>query len=247
MLKKDDKVEWCNIDSFKNNYSTSTLGTERQCPICGSTDSRLIMELPEFQFYSDSEVLPKRFSVREHICLDCYALYLNPCYSDYGFETLFAEAGQSYGSLSSHTNNQIEWLKKHNLLNAGSRLLDVGCYDGSFLARLPAAVKKRGVDIDEAAILRGQKLHKNKDIKFYHGDFENFIYEDETPDAITMFHVLEHLPRPVEVLKRLASMSSSSTGLVVEVPILENGITNDISSFFSIQHMTHFSKQSLLN
>jgi len=34
---------------------------------------------------------------------------------------------------------------------------------------------------------------------------------------------------------------------VVEVPILENGKTNDINGFFSVQHMTHFSRQSLAN
>ena len=60
-----------------------------------------------------------------------------------------------------------------------------------------------------------------------------------------MYHVLEHLPRPVEVLKKLHSIAKTSTRLVIEVPILENGKTNDINSFFSIQHMTHFSRNSL--
>jgi len=33
----------------------------------------------------------------------------------------------------------------------------------------------------------------------------------------------------------------------VEVPILENGATNDINGFFSVQHLTHFSRGSLEN
>mgnify|MGYP000380287711 CR=1 FL=1 len=37
-----------------------------------------------------------------------------------------------------------------------------------------------------------------------------------------MFHVLEHLPRPVEVLRKLRSIAEVSTRLVVEVPVLEN-------------------------
>jgi hypothetical protein len=60
-----------------------------------------------------------------------------------------------------------------------------------------------------------------------------------------MLHVLEHLPRPVEVLKKLRSIAGPDTRLVVEVPILENGKTNDINGFFSVQHMTHFSRSSL--
>ena len=62
-----------------------------------------------------------------------------------------------------------------------------------------------------------------------------------------MYHVLEHLPRPVEVLKRLRVISSSNTKLVIEVPVLDNGNTNDIHGFFTTQHTTHFSRNSLQN
>lgn len=62
-----------------------------------------------------------------------------------------------------------------------------------------------------------------------------------------MFHVLEHLPDPLKVLRNLRKMAQSTTQLVVEVPILENGVTNDINGFFSVQHMTHFSRRSLTN
>jgi hypothetical protein len=62
-----------------------------------------------------------------------------------------------------------------------------------------------------------------------------------------MFHVLEHLPRPLSVLVNLRKTSKDSTRLILEVPILENGETNDINGFFSVQHMTHFSRSSLKN
>jgi hypothetical protein len=62
-----------------------------------------------------------------------------------------------------------------------------------------------------------------------------------------MFHVLEHLPDPVSVLKRLRDHAHNSTRLVIEVPILEKGQTNDIHGFFSPQHLTHFSKKTLDN
>jgi hypothetical protein len=42
-------------------------------------------------------------------------------------------------------------------------------------------------------------------------------------------------------------MAHPETRLVVEVPVLENGVTNDINGFFSVQHMTHFSRASLQN
>ena len=60
-----------------------------------------------------------------------------------------------------------------------------------------------------------------------------------------MFHVLEHLSRPVEVLKKLLSISNESTVILIEVPTIEDGLTNDINGFFSVQHTNHFSRFSL--
>lgn len=241
------RIYWSNINSFTGNYTCKSLGYYCPCPICGSLDSRTVLELNDFQFYSDSVDEPKRFDVRENMCLSCFALYLNPCYSNHGFSVLFAEADQSYGSTSEHTHEQIEWLSNHELLNDGARVLDVGCYDGYFLSHLPNNVKKLGVDIDELAIDRGRHQHREKEIQFFLGDFETFSFRGPAPDTITMFHVLEHLPRPVEVLRKLRSIAKESTRLVVEVPVLEHGKTNDINGFFSIQHTTHFSSTSLRN
>lgn len=240
-------LHWAKINSFLGNCTSKSLGYNRPCPICGSLDSRTVLELTDFQFYSDSLDKPKRFDVTENMCLDCFTLYLNPCYSNFGFSSLFAEAGQSYGSMLEHTHEQIDWLNKHDILSDGARVLDVGCYDGSFLSRLPDNVIKLGVDIDEPAIERGRQQYKDKEIEFFLGDFETFLFSGPEPDAITMYHVLEHLPRPVEVLSKLRSVAKQSTKLIVEVPIIENGKTNDINGFFSIQHTTHFSRNSLRN
>ena len=245
--KASPNVQWKKINSFAGNCSSSSLAYYRPCPICGSLKCRVVLELNDFQFYSDSATNPKRVDVKENMCLDCGTLYLNPCYSEYGFRVLFAEAGQSYGSTEGRPQEQIEWLESRGLLDGGSSVLDVGCYDGSFLARLPDHVQKLGVDIDAPAIERGRLKHSNKGIRFIHGDFEHFQFSGNPPAAITMFHVLEHLPRPVEVLKKLRSIASLATKLIVEVPILENGKTNDINGFFSVQHMTHFTRSSLEN
>jgi SAM-dependent methyltransferase len=204
------------------------------------------MELDDFQFYTDSAEVPKRMSVRENQCLKCFAIYLNPCYSDYGFQLLFSEAGQSYGATEGRPYEQIKWLTSRELLRPGMQVLDVGCYDGQFLAKLPQNIKKVGIDIDKPAIERGRQLFGEQGVEFILGNFENFQYAG-TPDTITMFHVLEHLPRPVAALYNLRSIAHPSTRLVVEVPILENCITNDINGFFSVQHMTHFSRRSLQN
>jgi SAM-dependent methyltransferase len=239
-------IRWSQVDSFPGNSSSADTTEQRPCPICGGHRSRTVLQFDQFQFYSDSGELPKRTDVREVQCLDCFALYLNPCYSEYGFRVLFAEAGCSYGSTVGHTSQQIDWLKTRGLLRSGSRILDAGCYDGAFLAKLPEDLERIGVDIDRPAIERGRQMLGGKGIEFIHGDFESFRC-DKSLDTITLFHVLEHLPRPVAVLRNLRSMAHAGTRLVVEVPILENGITNDINGFFTVQHTTHFTRVSLQN
>lgn len=238
---------WNYINHISETSNSLSLGTKRLCPICDSNKSKTILELENFQFYTDSETHPKQFSVRENICLECFALYLNPVYSDYGFNVLFSEAGQSYGVLDAHISEQIQWLDSRKMIEKNFSVLDVGCYEGSFLSKLPKHIKKYGVDIDEPAINRARDKYAKDGSEFFHGKFESFDFKGDAPDTIVMFHVLEHVADPVNVLKKLKQISKKSTNLIVEVPILESGKTNDINGFFSIQHSTHFSKNSLKN
>ncbi len=238
---------WSSLKNKKNNLDQSKLGCLRNCPICDSKNSKKIFELENFQFYSDSETLNKQFSIKENICFDCFAIYLNPVYTEYGFQVLFDQAGQSYGVLESHILEQINWLNQRNLLDEGSSILDVGCYDGEFLSKLPNNIFKYGVDIDKPAIEKARKRFNGNSAEFYHGAFEHFEYSGHPPDTIIMFHVLEHVAYPKKVLEKLRNISKKTTNLIVEVPIIQNGFTNDINGFFSIQHSTHFSQNSLRN
>lgn len=239
-------IPWNPVDSFPHNVSDPTLTSHRPCPVCGADQPREVLCINDFQFFTDSTTLPKRTTIREVQCTACYALYLDPAYTPRGFEVLFAEAGCSYGATEGRPQEQIRWLTEMELLNDGGSILDIGCYDGRFLSLLPATVRRIGVDIDKSAIERGRILYGDQGIELIHGDFDRFKL-DSQPDAITMFHVLEHLPDPVATLANLRALASPTTRLVVEVPILENGFTNDINGFFSVQHMTHFSRRSLAN
>lgn len=239
-------VKWANINSFVGNSTRPESTMHRPCPVCSGHDSRLLLEINDFQFFTDSATDAKRVTIRENQCLNCFGIYLNPCYSPFGFSVLFAEAGQSYGSTEGRPQEQIDWMRQRGRLEAGMQVFDVGCYDGKFLATLPTNVRKVGVDIDEPAIERGRNLFPEHDIEFVLGDLESFNY-DGKPDTITMFHVLEHVAAPITVLRKLLSISHDGTNLIVEVPILENGFTNDINGFFSVQHLTHFSRASLRN
>jgi SAM-dependent methyltransferase len=244
-LADKNLARWACVDSGPGGLGSPALMRSRPCPICGSlSPNHAFLEFSNYQFFSDDPVDPKRVDVRNVICTTCFAAYLDPVYTPAGFSTLFAEAGQSYGASQGRVEEQLDWMQARGMLDQHGSLLDIGCYDGELLAALPTGVKRMGVDIDSAAIQRArQRLGDAAELVV--GDFEQFDVPSR-PDAITMFHVLEHLPRPVEVLARLRDMSHDRTRLVVEVPVVEGRPTNDLVGFFTVQHTTHFSRHSLL-
>ena len=237
-----EKIIWNKVN-HSINKNNDLLMLYRPCPICKKDNKRTVLTLDNFQFFTDS-VQPKQVDIIEQQCQNCGAIYLNPCYSKEGFGILFKEAGQSYGSTTQRPLEQMEWLRRYDLLLPNSKIMDVGCGRGNFLASLPANVSKIGVDIDKASIDYAQSKHQG--IRFVCSAFEE-IEIDQSIDIITMYHVLEHLANPLETLQRLFDISDDETKLVVEVPILENGLTNDINGFLSVQHLTHFSRNSFRN
>jgi len=240
------QIEWKRIDSFKWKKQLKNYVEYRLCPFClkNPPNEKTILYFDDFQYYSDSDELPKRIDVKVVQCHYCFGIYLNPCYSEVGFNVLSSEAGCSYGASGDRATEQINWMKENDLLQTGNLVLDVGCYDGKFLSQLPNNLQRVGIDIDRIAIEHARNRYRADGIEFLHDKLENFRYE-KALDVITMTMVLEHIPRPSDVLKNLKSLSKSTTKLFIEVPILEKGNTNDICGFLSVWHTSHFSRNSL--
>jgi len=239
-------LTWGTVDAFLGNTGSPTLAAYRPCPVCASVRWQTVLPFRDFQFYSDSKVAPKRHGFDVCQCSECLALFTNPAFTPFGFQILFEEAGQSYGSSPGRFDEQIRWMSERGLLEGGTTLMDVGCSDGGFVLKLPDTVRRIGVDIDQPSIDRALAARGKANAEFFTADFERFELGRDI-DVITMFHVLEHLPSPRGVLDHLASVSTPETRLLVEVPILEGGSTKDINGFFSVHHLTHFSRGSLEN
>ena len=234
-------IETSGRDLFASKRAPYTL--TRGCPVCGKAElGTPVSYYKYFQFFTDSGELPKRCDVVDVVCDSCLALYKNPCFSEEGLKVLLAEAGRSYGASEGRESEQVEWLQSSGLLLGCDVFLDIGCYDGQFLSLLPESINRIGVDLDMPAIQRGYA--RDRSIQLIHSSFECFRLPARA-DVITLFHVLEHLTDPNAVLRRIHQESSAHAKLVVEVPILERGCTNDVNGFFSVAHLTHFSRRSL--
>lgn len=236
------KINFRPIDSFFGNFTDEALLKYRSCPLCGSKDFDVISKIDNFQFFSDSRELPKRCLIQNVICQDCLCVYMNPAYTNYGFNILFSQSSMSYGAPGGSREKIAPWLIQHEIIKFGDCILDIGCGDGSFLNTFPRDTVCIGIDIDKPSVDRAHKLFPH--IKFVNNSFENISIE-QIPNVITLIHVLEHLPNPVATLRALRDISSEETFLVVEVPVLECATGGDVTGFFTMIHMQHFSRSIL--
>jgi 2-polyprenyl-3-methyl-5-hydroxy-6-metoxy-1,4-benzoquinol methylase len=86
------------------------------------------------------------------------------------------------------------------LPECGGRLLDVGCGSGGFLLTMSKlGWEVQGVEPDTISASFARKAGLN----VYGGTVESLPLEPSSFHAITLNHVIEHLPNPVETLKRL--------------------------------------------
>jgi 2-polyprenyl-3-methyl-5-hydroxy-6-metoxy-1,4-benzoquinol methylase len=97
----------------------------------------------------------------------------------------------------------------------GGRLLDVGCGSGSWLVRMrELGWNVEGVDFDPSAI----EVARNRDLNVRLGSLEAQGYDAETFDAVTLNHVIEHLPDPEATLRECHRALRSGGQLVVATP-----------------------------
>ncbi len=120
------------------------------------------------------------------------------------------------GPLRDIVEGSVMWLN-------GSRpgkLLDVGCGNGQFLATMQKlGWEVTGVEPDGQAVKVAQERFG---LNVYEGVLEDIGFPDDTFDAITMSHVVEHLPDPIGTLRECKRILRKGGRLVVTVPNIES-------------------------
>jgi SAM-dependent methyltransferase len=106
------------------------------------------------------------------------------------------------------------WLQQRRLRivqpHLRGRILDFGCGSGE-LARFVPAHAYLGLDIDGPSLTAARQ-------KFPHHRFVQSIPETETFDTIVMLAVLEHIPAPLELLKKLKPLLKAGGEILITTP-----------------------------
>lgn len=99
--------------------------------------------------------------------------------------------------------------------NPGGKLLDIGAGDGAMLAQfVQLGWNAEGLDVDETSV----EVASAKGLNVKHGDVFSQGYADDSFDCVTMRHVQEHIPEPVELLRECRRILKPGGTLVSVVP-----------------------------
>jgi ubiquinone/menaquinone biosynthesis C-methylase UbiE len=221
----------------------------KSCPLCSGT------EFGPYIKAKDYTVSKQEFSIVS--CLSCGFKFTNPRPQESALPDYYkAEAYISHTDTSAGLVNKLYKLvrsftlkSKLNLVSPhlrGNLLLDIGAGTGAFLNE----VKRKyphvcGVEPDPDA----SRLAKEKyDLDLF---AESYLSElkDKSCDVITMWHVLEHVPRLRDRVQELSRLLADGGIVVVAVPNYQAYDASYYGKYWAAydvpRHLYHFDKQSI--
>lgn len=221
------------------------------CPLCGRHQSELLLEAPD----SVTDGTGLWFAVVQ--CQDCGLCFTNPRPSRKAIAQFYPD---------SYKPHQVPEPRKRRprLMPAGSwrrlrngrhvlpwhgegRLLDFGCGSGSYLARMARqGWQVTGLDASPAAV---QRIRQELDLPALVGTLPHPQLRNESVDVITMWHSLEHVHEPLEVLRHARRLLVPGGKLVVAVPNIDSLPFRWFGhAWYALdlpRHLTHFSPWTL--
>lgn len=212
---------------------------KKNCIICGSTSFKRWANHGPFK------------TVR---CNKCDFIWMRPFLNRAGLEKYYKE------HLSTRRLNNDAKMKQrtaqyqedkafiHRYVETGN-VLDVGCSGGFFLNELSSKFKKHGIEIDADAVAYAKKNFSfGKNIHCI--PLEDVPYPNNSFDLVVMRGVIEHLPDPVEAVRKVSELVKK--GGFFYITATPNGASfafnvfrEKWNLFHPTQHIWHFSPRTL--
>jgi len=226
------------------------------CPLCDRRDEEIVLEAPDPTPSPESPAL--RFAVVK--CKSCGMIYTNPRPSPESIGQFYPvdyrphrrprkmrQANDRPSFWGKITGRRVpERAGTLNWIGQG-RLLDFGCGGGSYLKRMAdLGWQVTGLD---AAVGAVREVQEKLGLRALVGSLPHPELEPKSFDVITMWHSLEHVHRPLEILREAHSLLVPGGQLIVACPNIQSwSFRNFGPSWFGLdlpRHLTHFSPDTL--
>jgi 2-polyprenyl-3-methyl-5-hydroxy-6-metoxy-1,4-benzoquinol methylase len=221
----------------------------QHCPCCAGTKRKASLNVV------DHMVSKEVFTVS--LCSSCGCGItsprpdeIGPYYESTAYTSHQDENGGLFGALYGWARavaaRQKVRLIKQSVKKSAGALLDYGCGVGVFTARAErSGWKVAGVELSDAARAKANEKLKQGRVVKTRGDLD----EAERFDAVTLFHVLEHLDDPAETFRWIRSRMNTGGALIVAVPNYESPDARHYGAYWAAWdvpiHYWHFTKEAV--
>jgi SAM-dependent methyltransferase len=216
-------------------------GAQKSCPACGHTGASRFLSAPD-RYHGRRE--PYHLTR----CRACSLVWLENSPRP-------EEMGQHYGpdydrSVAAAGADPNRWLGRRDTLlrhKSGGTLLDLGCSSGGFLASIKSpSWRLYGIEMSHEMAARAEA---KTGAEVFVGDILDAPYPPERFDAITCFHVFEHLYQPREVLEKVSEWLKPGGIFYAFMPNIDSAGARIFKSYWYAlelpRHLYHFSPASL--
>lgn len=221
-----------------------------RCDLCGSSAATVVLDLPPPAMTSDGRMVAEGLHKLE--CAGCGLVRngrgideqrLAAHYESYQLG-LAAAAGEplffTHQGVKPRSEVIFEWIASSVAAVTSvvpASVLEIGCGEGSLLARLAQAwpsSRVAGLDLSEASVA----MATSRGLAAARGTYRDV---QGRYDLIYSFAVIEHVPSPADFMARLRDHLSPAGLLLVAQPCQDRG-SNDV---FFVDHLHHFSSRHL--
>lgn len=179
-------------------------------------------------------------------CNSCGYVFDNPRPTFNEILSFYSKKDHYYSWLKEEKNRNSLWQRRLKMIkkikNSGT-LLDIGAGIGQFLYFAKNYFEVDGFEISNSAI----KIAKEKyGLNLKKGQIEEIDFGNKKFDIITIFHVLEHVPYPAQLIEKCYNLLKVGGVLVIAVPNEVNSyIKRPIAHLLSALQFNKFKKTGI--